>query len=159
MEGEEGDLVAAAIMAMQQTDTEQGSEASILQVVAQAECPADGHQVENQIMVQSDGEIIVQPHAAAALQNLQHHHQQQQLQQQHQSDATQTGQHQVQGEVMVGAAAPLDPRAMGVEIQDVNVLQMHAEQSTCVTEASDGTIQRGMEEKFLHVNYCKVRLK
>ncbi|XP_038046190.1 uncharacterized protein LOC119720552 isoform X2 [Patiria miniata] len=125
MEGEEGDLVAAAIMAMQQTDTENDPESTILQVVAQAACPGD-IKMENQIVVQSAGEIIVQQHPATALPNLQS---QQQLQ-----HATAESVERVQGEVVVGASAPQDPVAMAVDMHEVNVEGMESVQMTCASE-------------------------
>ncbi|XP_022084238.1 uncharacterized protein LOC110975771 [Acanthaster planci] len=136
MEGD-GDLVAAAIMAMQQTDSEHDPESTILHVVAQAECPGDG-QVENQIMVQSDGEIIVQQHPASALQELQ------------QQGVETAGQQRVQDGAVVGAAAPQDPTTLTVEMHEVTGMDVQTVPITCASEqTNDEAMQQGIGGRFL----------
>ncbi|XP_033643662.1 uncharacterized protein LOC117303538 isoform X1 [Asterias rubens] len=160
MEGEDGDLVAAAIMAMQ-TDVDPGDETTILQVVTQSECAGD-EQVGNQIMVHSsDGEIIVHEHSAALQQHLQevqqlqhhhhhHHHQQQQPndQQQHQHQSLHPS-----GTVALNESSmTIDTTSMGVDLQEVNVIEMPLAQSSQQVETSVVHDQQGFTKRVFPVS-------
>ena len=148
MEGGEGDLVAAAIMAMQ-TDADQGEESTILQVVTKAEY-AEENQVESQLMVHSDGGIIVQQHTSAALQNLQ-------VQELQQHVHVQAPCEQQQGDetvVITGPTGSMDTVPMGVAIQEVSVIGMPMAQSSCGEKHQpDVAMQQELAERFLHVNF------